>query len=93
MYQQVWMLDCVVQGLQFCEYISFAGNETCILTSFSNDKMYAVADSVAWLHFAVFFALKKMVSIYINFLSTGANNSRFEQCCGKSGAMGTHQHS
>jgi hypothetical protein len=48
---------CKVYG--FCEYISFAGNETCMLTSFSNDKMYAIADSVAWLHFAVFFALKK----------------------------------
>ena len=39
--------------------------------------MYAIADSVAWLHFAVFFALKEMVSIYIDFLSTGANDSRF----------------
>jgi hypothetical protein len=38
--------------------------------------MYAVTDSVAWLHFAVFFALKEMVSIYIDFLSTGANDSR-----------------
>jgi hypothetical protein len=65
---------------RFCEYILFAGNETCMLTSFSNNKMYAVMDSVAWLHFAVFFALKKkMVSIYIyiDFLSTGANDSRF----------------
>ncbi len=49
---------CKVYG--FCEYISFAGNETCMLTSFSNDKMYA-----------------KKVSIYIDFLSTGANGSRF----------------
>jgi hypothetical protein len=65
---------CKVYG--FCDYISFAGNETCMLTSFSNDKMYAVTDSVAWLHFAVFFALKEMVSIYIDFLSTGANDSR-----------------
>jgi hypothetical protein len=41
--------------------------------------MYAVMDSVAWLHFAVFFALKKKWSpyIYIDFLSTGANDSRF----------------
>jgi hypothetical protein len=55
---------CKVYG--FCEYISFAGNETCMLTSFSNDKMYAIADSVAWLHFAVFFALKKKRSPYIS---------------------------
>ena len=48
-----------------------------MLTSFSNDKMYAVADSVAWLHFAVFFALEKKVSIHVDFLSTGANGSRF----------------
>jgi hypothetical protein len=47
-----------------------------MLTSFSNDKMYAVTDLVAWLHFAVFFALKKKVSIYIDFLSAGANDSR-----------------
>jgi hypothetical protein len=47
-----WIVLCKVNG--FCEYISFAGNETCMLTSFSNDIMYAVADSVAWLHFAVF---------------------------------------
>jgi hypothetical protein len=36
-----------------------------MLTSFSNDKMYAVTDLVAWLHFAVFFALKKKWSPYI----------------------------
>jgi hypothetical protein len=28
-------------------------------------------------HFAVYFALKKMVSIFINFLFTGENDSRF----------------
>jgi hypothetical protein len=66
---------CKVYG--FCEYISFAGNETCMLTSFSNNKIHAVMDSVAWLHFAVFSALKKKVSIYIDFLSTWANDSRF----------------
>jgi hypothetical protein len=48
-----------------------------MLTSFSHDKMYAVTVSVAWLHFAVFFALKKGLHININFLFTGANESRF----------------
>jgi hypothetical protein len=39
--------------------------------------MCSISNAVACFHFAVFFALKEMVTIHINFMATSTHDARF----------------